>query len=265
MNSKIYKLISSIASVLLCGVLLVCVCLAWYTNNQDVDTAGIQGVTSSDECNLTVDVYYLESFENNVYKKAVNPIDFNNVTASSPIEGEQELGTTIMNKFGEGITGILIVANVTLYEHASGSFQLSVSTPTNNILMLETVDETKSIPEQLNQYQNNMLSNVIHFEEATTDFTTHEVVVNHETMTSFIENKQKKRLVNLKSDIKKSEADADSIVTQQFCFVIDYDETYVNYLYEQMLTLFGKNANLDTPMLFQSDISFRLSKGSDVQ
>lgn len=264
MKSRIYQLISSIVSVLLGGVLLTCICLAWYTNNRNVNTGGINGGTNSDECELNIDIYYLESYENNVYKKAANPIDLSGVTTSNPIQGEQEVGTTIMNKFGEGITGLLVVANITLFENANGVYQLSAITPTESILMLESIDETKDITTQLNQYQNNMLSNAVHFKKATVDFNTNDVIVDNTGISSFIENKQKKNVVPLENSIQKSEADANSMVTQQFCYVMDYDDSQVNYLYEQMLTIFGKNVNLNTPMLFQSDISFRLNKGSDI-
>ncbi len=264
MNSRIYCLISSIASVILGIILLICVCLAWYPSNRLARADGMSGSTYSDECELNIDIYYLESYENNVYKKAANPIDFSNVSTSSPIQGDQGVGATIMNQFGEGITGILIVANVTLFEQANGLFQLSAFTATDKILMLESMDESKDITAQLNQYQNNMLSNVVHFEKATVDFGTNEVVVDNTSVTSFIENKQKKKTVQLEASIQKSEVEANAMVTKQFCYLMDYDESQVNYLYEQMLTIFGKNANLDTPMLFQSDISFSLKKGSGI-
>lgn len=263
MNQKLFNLISSIASVLLCGILLVCVCLAWYTNNKEVQTGGLNGGTSSDECALTVEIYYLEKYENNIYTKSETPIDMSNASISSPIEGENPLGNTVMNKFGDGITGILIVADVTLFDHASGNFQLFATTPTKDILMLNQVDETKDITKQLNVYQNNRLSNVVHFKKATVDFTTNAVTLDNTSQISFIENKQKNCLLALENTITKSEEDAGKTAHQQFCFVMDYNDDYVNYLYEQMLTIFGKNANLDTPMLFQSDISFRLSKGSE--
>lgn len=265
MNQKIFNLISSIASVLLCGILLVCVCLAWYASNKEVQSNGLNGGTSSDECALSIEIYYLEKYENGVYTKSENPIDMTNISVSSPIEGENPLGNTIMKKFGDGITGLLVVADVTLFEHASGNFQLYATTPTKQILMLDQIDETKDIAAQLNTYQNNMLSNVIHLQKATVDFDTHAVAVDSTTQASFIENKQKNNLVALENRITKSELEAEQVSYQKFCFVMDYDDDYVNYLYEQMLTLFGKNANLDTPMLFQSDISFRLSKGSEIE
>ena len=263
MNQKIYNLISSITSVCLAVILFICVCLAWYSSNKETTTKGIYGSTDTDECALNVELYYLTGYSNNAYTKSSDPIDYSKVSASKPIKGEEELGDTIMNKFGEGVTGVLVVATVTLYDNADGNYQLSVSTKTKDILMVEEVDSSKNIADQLNQYQNNMLSNVIYLQKATVDFDTNKVEVASNDKLSFIENEQKNTKVKLESSIQKSLADAGKTTELKFCYIMDYDDNNVNYLYEQMLTIFGKDANLNTPMLFQSDISFIVSKGSD--
>lgn len=45
MKNKIYNLIASLASLVLGVILLVFVCLAWYTNNTKVEANGVNGIT----------------------------------------------------------------------------------------------------------------------------------------------------------------------------------------------------------------------------
>ncbi len=252
-----YKLISSIVSLTLCTILFICICFAWYTQNTQVEVDGITGNTTEDSCDIQINLYQLnQQNADGTYVKSDTK-----VSDREPSATIESIDKTIMRHYGaldnsetsaidESITGILIEIIITIKENSEDTYALNACTPTDRLLMVDTTSVGQETAD-LAKYQQNKLSNVIELKEATVTNNTVSLV-NNPSASFVAENRLKNTSIPLKENIQQSTS---------FYYVMDYADVQVNYLYEQMITIFGAYANLSTPILFQEDISFELYKG----
>lgn len=267
MKSKL-NIITSLFTLTLTTFLLICIVTAWYVTNEEATATGMIGSVDSEGIDfIETKIYYLNSYNGNAYTSGEA------ITRSGDIPGVSNgdiTGTTILRDFDnednkdtdidESITAALVVVEYEIESDTNVNYTVNLATDFEKVITTED-------SENLSLFQHNRLSNVVEVfsvdvNQITPNYSGEDITsysnisYNTESPRSFtidIDNNKKNTSIEI-GNIVYDSSDANSKKNGYFYFIIDYNDNYINLLYDEMLDIFGNKADLTTPILFSTDL-----------